>query len=682
MPVESVVPALPVREEAAPGVRATVGRAVRDRLLPYWPAAIVSTLLLVLMAVFVRRSLAVNDGHLVYPMDDAYSHMAIAKNLYKHGLWGFSPIDGFSSGGSSLLWPLLLAGCYATFGIHDWAPLVLNLIPAIAFIFYAGAVIRRHTLSGWTSLVILLAVLYFTPLPTIAAIGMEHCWQILICLGFLDLAAHALAADTPPELAARSRRYLPILSFLMTLVRYEGLFLLGVVGLLLLYQRRWLTAALCAVAGALPIVAFGLFAVSKGWHFLPNSLLLRAGIPLQQSLNGLLPFITRGYEVMLGSPHLFFLVIGLVGTLLVLWRRHATLWNRPMLFLTMLLAGTMLHLQFVGYGWFYRYEGYLLALGILTLGLAVVDEMRDALATSPTWFERSQRLVLLAMAALLFITPMWTRAATAWRELPLGSRNVYEQQFQMAQLVRQSYRGEGVAVNDIGAVDYLADIGLVDLWGLGTMEVTQAKLDHTYSRSTVRRLLKKRDVRLIMIYPAWSFEYGGYPPEWVPVGQWTMPNNTVCGDPTVWFFAPNATMVPKLVDALQTYSRHLPPDILQTGLYCDQPLPHIQGAYAPEKDGGGTFYWTDESVQFVLYPSDAREDAMDVDSTLTLSTRTLSKGVSLDVTFNGKVICYAPLHAGRGGPVGGVAPQGALARGFQRGQRHGAWRHAADARRG
>ncbi len=620
------------------------------RMSPYWPAAVVSALLLALMGVFVHRSLVVNDGHLVYPMDDAYSHMAIAKNLYRHGLWGFSSIDGFSSGGSSLLWPTLLAGCYAIFGMHDWAPLVLNLIPAIAFIFYAGVVIRRHTSSGWTSLAILLAVLYFTPLLILTAVGMEHCWQILICLGFLDLSAWALAADTPPESAARARRWLPAMAFLMTLVRYEGLFLLGVVGLLLLYRRYWLTTALCAVAGALPIGAFGVFAVSKGWHFFPNSLLLKAGVAPLSSLDGFHTFVTKGfYNALYGSPHILMLVVGLVGALLVQWRRHATLWNRPMLLLTTLLAGTALHLQFAGLGWFYRYEGYLLGLGILMVGLAVVDEAQAAIAISPTWFERSQRLTLLAVAVLFFAAPMWDRAAKAWNQLTPASHNIYEQQFQMAHFLRQSYRGEGVAVNDIGAVDYFADIGLVDLWGLGTMEVTQAKLDHTYSREIVRGLLAKRHVSLIMIYPGWSFEYGGLPPEWVPVGQWTMPNNIVCGDPTVWFYAPNVTMVPKLTEALQTYSRQLPPDIAQNGLYCDQTLPHVGGVYAPEKDDGGTFYWTNESAQFALYPSDAREDAMDVDATLMLSARTPSKGVTLEATVNGKVVAirrYAPDEVG------------------------------------
>ena len=648
MPVESI--------RSVPTVHADISKprgTVRDWLTPFWPAAAVGALLVALLVVFVRRSLAANDGHLVYPMDDAYSHMAIARNLYQHGIWGFSSIDGFSSGGSSLIWPLLLAGCFAVFGMHEWTALVLNVIPAIAFFFYAGLLIRRHTPSGWASFFILLAVLYFTPLPTIAFSGMEHCWQILICLGFLDLAVRSLSDDVPPESAARARRWLPLMAFLMTMARYEGLFMLGVVGLLLMYRRQWRTTVLCAVAGGLPIGVFGLYARSKGWHFFPNSLLLKTSVTPTGGLDGLVAFATKGYYAMLNNPHMFILVLGLVGALLVQWRRQTTLWNRSTLLLTILLGGTVLHLQFAGLGWFYRYEGYLLALGILAIGLAVVDEVRAAAEASPSWFERSQRLALLALAVILFFAPMWTRAANAWNELTIASHNIYEQQYQMAHFLRQSYRGKGVAANDIGAIDFFVDIGLVDTWGLGTMEVTQAKLDHAYTQDVVRGLLKKHDVQVIMIYTQWTFEFGGIPAEWVPVGQWTMLDNLICGSPTVWFYAPNATMVPKLVDALQTYSPHLPPGIVESGLYRGlppppglvtsdlyqgQPLPHVQGTYAAERDGGGVFYWTSQAAQFVLSPSNERKDAADVDSTLMLSVRAMSKDLLLDATYNGKVV--------------------------------------------
>jgi len=109
-------------------------------------------------------------------------------------------------------------------------------------------------------------------------------------------------------------------------------------------------------------------------------------------------------------------------------------------------------------------------------------------------------------------------------------------------------------------------------------------------------------------------------------------------------------MMPKLVEALQTYSPHLPPGVVQSGRYCGQPIPHGEGRYPGEKDGGGTFYWTPQAVQFALYPSDQREDAADVDSSLLLNIRTMSNGVTLDLTFNGRVFAthrFSPDEVGK-----------------------------------
>ena len=643
MPLEFVL-SPPLARASDPAPRRNVRRVIWSRLQPHWPAALVSAVLGTMILVFVRHSIAINDGRLIYPLDDAYGHMAIARNLAQHGIWGFSPINGFSSGGSSLVWPLLLAGCFNIFGLCDWPPLALNVVAAIAFLFYAGSVIRRHTHSGLASALILLAVMYFSPLPTMVGAGMEHCVQILVCVVFVDLAARALADGETPDSVTRARTWLPFWAFGMTMVRYEGLFLLGIVGLLLLCRRQWRTAILCGAAGGLPVTVFGLYARHKGWHFLPNSLLLKAGVTPFASLDDFTAFVTKWYAAMIVNPHMYILLIGLVSALLVQRRRYATLWNRPALLLTILLGGTLLHLQFAGLGWFYRYESYLLGLGILAVSLALVDEAQAVLASPRPLFERGLNLGLLALAALFFCAPLWSRAQDAWNQLGPASHDIYEQQFQMARLVRQSYRNKGVAANDIGAINFFNDIDLVDLWGLGTLEVADARRTNTYTRDTVRGLLKKHDVQVIMVYEPWSILYGGLPPEWVPVGQWTIPDNVVCGFSTVTFFAPDATRVPRLAEALREYCPHLPPSVGQAGFYRGDALPHVQGAYAPEKDRGGTFYWTGQDVQFALYPSNDRDDAADVDAILKLNARVLSKGVTLDLTYDGQRIASRPIE--------------------------------------
>jgi len=55
------------------------------------------------------------DGNIVSPIDDTYIHMAMAKNLAHHGIWGVSPVE-FSSTSSSIGYTLLLGFLFYIFG--------------------------------------------------------------------------------------------------------------------------------------------------------------------------------------------------------------------------------------------------------------------------------------------------------------------------------------------------------------------------------------------------------------------------------------------------------------------------------------------------------------------------------------------------------------------------------------
>ena len=173
---------------------------------------------------------------MTYSLDDAYLHLSIGKNMARHRIWGFSSLDGFSSGSSSLIWPLLLAGCELAFGDHQAAPLVLNLLACAGALFYAASILRRASVAGWGSFLILTATVLLVPLPAVVSTGMEHGIQILVTLAFVDVAAKILADDVP---AVGGGGTLIVLGCLLTSVRYEGLFLVGLVGLLLLVRRRW-----------------------------------------------------------------------------------------------------------------------------------------------------------------------------------------------------------------------------------------------------------------------------------------------------------------------------------------------------------------------------------------------------------------------------------------------------------
>ena len=80
----------------------------RNRFTGVWPLAAAMAIPLASEAALGVAMVRTTARPLVYPLDDTYIQMAIAKTLAAHGTWGVTRYE-FSDAGSSLLWPLLLA---------------------------------------------------------------------------------------------------------------------------------------------------------------------------------------------------------------------------------------------------------------------------------------------------------------------------------------------------------------------------------------------------------------------------------------------------------------------------------------------------------------------------------------------------------------------------------------------
>ena len=95
----------------------------------------VSLLLLIVVAVRLQLLMAGTGGVLVYALDDAYIHLAMARNFAEHGSWGINP-DGFANTTSSLLWTLLLS-LGPRMGLEVCTPLVVGVLSGVAPLFTA-----------------------------------------------------------------------------------------------------------------------------------------------------------------------------------------------------------------------------------------------------------------------------------------------------------------------------------------------------------------------------------------------------------------------------------------------------------------------------------------------------------------------------------------------------------------
>lgn len=239
-------------------------------------------------------------------------------------------------------------------------------------------------------------------------------------------------------------------------------------------------------ASAFPILLYGAISTAKGWAFLPNSLMLK-GIHLDFStLEGIIHSLGGTvFRQLSENGHL--LVAFLAGLLfLMLASPHPGRKGRDRAVVVLFLASGVLHLQFARAGWFYRYEAWLVALALAALAVA-------AAGRGWSWPD-PHRLRRLAAAGLVLVAcaPFALRAYVALAQVPGAARNIFEQQRQMAEMLRRSFPGAAVAVNDIGAIGYYADVRVLDLWGLATMEVARHKLERTYTTAVIAGLAGAR----------------------------------------------------------------------------------------------------------------------------------------------------------------------------------------------
>ena len=524
-----------------------------------WPLSTVIGMYWAVVLGLVIYSCQLNSGHLVYALDDTYIHMAMAKNTVLHSVWGVTKY-GFTSTTSSPLWTLLLAVGYLIFGINEIAPLLLNLLFSTLTIAVSYSFLIRHIKSFKRIFLILLTAAFVAPLPTLTMIGMEHSLHVLLSLSVIFLFTQALA------IKKNSNKYfvlLLILSPLLVMARYEGLFLVFMICLFLLLEKRLFHALALAAAAAVPVVAYGIWSMTKGWFFLPNSILLKALQPAGTFKSEIILWILSPLQAIQGNG-LFFLLLTVMPILTMLLYRKKSRSSFATIFANLIVIGAfLLHMQFSSTAQFFRYEAYLVFLGIILIGVTANTLWPERLVLN---FNKARCPFYAATLCLIVIagTPFFLRASQSVWGTPKACKNIYEQQYQMAKFLRHFYQGETIVLNDIGAATYLAEIKLIDLFGLGSMEPAKLKLGKKYRAMQIFELASRETAKIAIIYDSWFDRETGMrrPEEWMAVGQWHITNNVVCGDDVVSFYAVDPSESERLQTNLHHFGKELPADVI------------------------------------------------------------------------------------------------------------------------
>lgn len=449
---------------------------------------------------FARAS---TGGAYVYPVDDAYIHMAAAKRLL------LAHDASLFSASSSVLWPwLLVLARFAS--LDDSAPLVWNLVAAAALFELVRLTLERFAPPRTASFAAL-AVCFVVPIVPLVLSGMEHTAHAAASVALATLGARAVAEQRKLGVSLLAA------AALTGALRYEGAFVVGATAFLFFAASRRREALALLTAGALPAVARGVVSVVEGGFFFPVPVLMKRTV-----LGPELP-VTLYYRLV-DNPHLLVLFAGLACA----WSldRDATdpraRERRALAFVAATTLGA--HVVLAQVGWFYRYEAYAVALALVAIGATALTH-RAAL--------RPFSLVL-AVAAV----PLVGRAGGAFRTAVLASRNIYDQELQTAAFIRAWYDTSAVAVNDIGAPSYLTNARVVDLIGLASPRIAAARgmrIDRPLPERAIEDETNAAGVEIAVVYDAWFT--GTLPPSWQRVGGWTIPDNHVCAFDTVSVYA-------------------------------------------------------------------------------------------------------------------------------------------------
>lgn len=524
----------------------------------WWPAAVCLFIYYAVLVWFFFSSTQNTGGRLIYPLDDTYIHMAMAKNFSSHGVWGFTRY-AFSSATSSPLYTGLLAAAYFILGRNDILPFFLNVLFGTVLIVYLYRLFRREA-SPFMVFTLLLAVVFTTSVPALTMVGMEHLLHALLTLAFVCLGADTLSKNSKTR---PTDRLLLLIGALLPVTRYEGIFAVAVLSLFLFLRKRYRLSITLAAVGALPVLLYGAVSVRHGWLLVPNSIWLKGerNWPAFSSLQVALDSIGRR-SINQATQNPIMLII-LVMTVITCFRIYKTsrhvftsrAWWRAVLFMCILF----LHLQTSRIGWLYRYEAYLVATG-LTVTLPALAAMVPSLLPGflPARLHRFP-LAVPVFGLLVLTAPLCQRGQKAFMETKMAMYDRYFEHIQPARFLNDCYPGATVIVNDIGAAAYYTDCRLLDMYGLGNMEPVRFRWGETgYTKKKLDEWANKEGAEIAILQVEWTLVSSKIPDSWVKVAEWKTPRNVIFNDTRIGFYAVRRDAADSLANRILAYRSKLP----------------------------------------------------------------------------------------------------------------------------
>jgi len=432
------------------------------------------------VVLYVSVSLSVSRDPLLMPLDDTYIHFQYARQWAAGEPLRYFPGDPPSSGGTSLLYPILLAAGYRL-GFSDWALSYWAL--GIGALSFAGAAWLIYLLGiespltpgagghGY-ALALALAFALSGPFAWAALSGMETALFVFAVLLTIYLA---LKGQLVASAAA---------GVLAVLVRPEGLVVAALAMAMLATQQSWrvgrrarlkraVLLALPFLAALLqPLVNWAATGTPASSGMQAKSHLANSSVPMAERLSLTLTFWWRmvrelfsGYSADWGvfaSPLLAPVALAaMVGGTWLAWRRRRANGAALLLVGTLVLTAAVATLD-TAFWQFKRYQLPIMAF-FYPAAAWMARGVDDALAR-----RTGSSLWRWALPALILLPALLTTVTFA-RYYGENVTVVRDQQVPMARWVRDRLplaAGERVAVHDVGLMGYFSEHPLYDVVGL------------------------------------------------------------------------------------------------------------------------------------------------------------------------------------------------------------------------
>jgi hypothetical protein len=462
-------------------------------------------LALLIPIVWIEHDILIQThGTIAYPLDDAFLNLTLAKNFAFDHVWGITKY-AFTPVSTSLLYPFVLAILYLITGASLIVPLLVNAAAAIWFVTALQRWLTRQQISPRAQLLILIAVIYLTPLPLLVISGMEYTMELLFTFLFLSSFL-----STP---GSSFNRKVYVYAILMLTSSYETLPILIIACGYLALRRHWWDAVKLLFIPVLPLYLFGLLSLTKHNYFVP--------IPLLQ---------TWGFPSISANPYYLGFLTGCATAFIGAWiaiRMNAKDAHKSDSFTK----------------------------GIPPRQTPPIPTLRILTPSKPTpakpWPNAHTRF---ALPFALLTLPLILLAASEFRHITGDCINVYAAQYQPARFVTDYYYQDPVASNDLGAISFCAiDDRIIDLKGLSNLEVLERKRMNNWTPASADSLSERMNANVAILHHSWSD--AEVEPYWYRIATWQMPNDSVS------FYSIDRRFIERLRTNMHAFEPKLPPGV-------------------------------------------------------------------------------------------------------------------------